>query len=392
MPDSQPPQPLAHPDGVLHEIRWKEICPWLILVKALRVTLLIRVLVLATIGVMLTQWGDAAIDRVFPGEMSSLSRTTKTAIASQFTQFNPVIDQQPKGDTLLRPQTGAFLQGWRWVTKPFWLLANRELAWQSSLILLLHGFWTIVVWAVFGGAIARIAALYLTRDETLGPLVALRDAATVWLGTTGAPLITLLAAIGLAVPLVLLGTLLRLNSLAVVAGLLWCFVLAWGLMLAVVLVGLFFGWPLMWSCLGVERSDAFDGVSRCYAYVYQRPLQLAFYVLVAMLLAFLGEAVVYVFASATVALSEWALSWGTGNARLADLLSVDSSLLASRAINGWKWGLESLVAAYPLACLWPMAVGIYLLLRRHVDGTEMDEVTLSDGLRSLPTRDPTVHA
>jgi len=403
MPDPQPQQSLPHPDGVLHEIRWNEICPWLILVKALRVTLLIRVLVLATIGVMLTQWGDAAIDRFFSEGTSLRRQTTKTAFASQFAQRDFELNQ-PEDDAfeLVRPQSSALWQGWQWVAKPFWLLANRELSWQSSLILLLHGFWTIVVWAVFGGAIARIAALYLTRGETLGPLVALRDAVTVWPSTSGAPLIVLLATIALAVPLVLLGTLLRLNSLAVIAGLLWCFVLAWGLMLAVVLVGLLVGWPLMWACLGVERSDAFDGVSRCYAYVYQRPLHLAFFVLVAMLLGFLGEAVVAFFAAATVTLSEETLSWGVGNARLAELLGVDGqnsgTLLATRAINGWKGGLESLVDTYRLACLWPMAVGIYLLLRRLVDATEMDEVTLSevtlsaDGAQSLPTRDPTAPA
>ena len=375
--------------GTLHEIRWNEIFPWLILVKALRVTLMLRVLVLATIGVWLTNWGDTAIQAIFAGEMTSLERTIVPANTSQFIQLYVVVEQ-PNGDSIVRPQAGPLLQAWRWVTKPFRLLADRKLSWQSSLLMLTHGLWTIGVWGIFGGAIARIAALYLTREETLGPLVALRDAATVWPSTTGAPTIVLLVATAMAVPLVLLGFLLQWNTLALVAGLLWCLILAGGLVLAVVLAGLLVGWPLMWACLGVERSDAFDGVSRCYAYVYQRPLHLAFYVLVAALLAFFGNVVVYFFASATITASESALSWGAGNARLDELLNADSSLLANRAVNGWKWGLMSLVAAYPLACLWPMAVGIYLLLRRQVDATEMDEVTLATASpKSLPTHDPT---
>ena len=390
MPDTSSPS-----TGTLHTIRWQEICPWLILVKALQVTLMIRVLVLATLGVLLTQWGDATIDRVLPREMSSLNRTTQPTIANQLIQIDFDFDQ-PNGKPLMQPLMGAFLRGWRWVTLPFWRLADSELSWQSSLVLLLHGLWTIVVWGVFGGAISRIAARYLTRGETMGPLEALRDAITIWPGTTGAPLIVLLVATILAIPLVLLGWLIRLNSFAVVAGLLWVIGFAWGLMLAVILVGLLFGWPLMWACLGVERSDAFDGVSRCYAYVYQRPLHLAFFVLVAATLTLLGEAVVNVFATATIMLSEGALSLGAGQARLNELLTADPSRMANQAINGWKWAFTSLVDAYPLACLWPMAVGIYLLLRRQVDATELDEITLSEVTlsanvpQSLPPRDPIV--
>ena len=383
------PEVSSHSEGTLHTIRWNEICPWLILVKALRVTLMLRVLVLATVGVCLTNWGDIAIQTVFPGETTSLERTMVPAITGQFIQIYVVVDHS-NGDFSTRPQAGPLLQAWRWVTKPFRLLADRKLSWQSSLLMLTHGLWTIGVWGVFGGAIARIAALYLTREETLGPLVALRDATTLWPSTTGAPVIALFVAIGLALPLVLLGTLLRLNSLALVAGLLWGLELAGGLVLAVVLAGLLVGWPLMWACLGVERSDAFDGVSRCYAYVYQRPLHLAFYVLVAALLAFLGDAVVDFFASATITASETALSWGAGNTRLDELLNADTDQLANQAVNGWKWGLMSLVVAYPLACLWPMTVGIYLLLRRQVDATEMDEVTLTAvSPKPLPTPDPT---
>ena len=383
------PEPPSHSEGTLHTIRWQEICPWLILVKALRVTLMLRVLVLAMVGVWLTNWGDAAIQTVFPDETTSLERTMVPAITSQFIQLYIVVDHS-NGDFSTRPQAGPLLQAWRWVTQPFRLLADRKISWQSSLLMVTHGLWTIGVWGIFGGAIARIAALYLTREETLGPLVALRDAATVWPSTTGAPVIALLVATAMAVPLLLLGFLLQWNALALVAGLLWCLVLAGGLVLTVVLAGLLIGWPLMWACLGVERSDAFDGVSRCYAYVYQRPLHLAFYVLIAALLAFLGDAVVYFFASATITASETALSWGAGNTRLDELLNADTDQLANQAVNGWKWGLMSLVVAYPLACLWPMTVGIYLLLRRQVDATEMDEVTLTAvSPKPLPTPDPT---
>jgi len=327
---------LTHPVGVLYEIRWKEICPWLILVKALRITLLIRVLVLALVGVMLTQWGSATIDGFFSLETPSLTQITDSSVVDDLPNL-PLQADLPTNGVLHLASTSPYLRGWHWVSQPFFRLADREISWQTSLILLTQGCWMMAVWAVFGGAIVRIAAISLTRGEILSPLVALRDAITVWPSTTGATIIAMLGAIALAVPLVLLGFLLRMNFMAVVAGLLWCLVLAWGLMLAVVLLGFLLGWPLMWACLGVERSDAFDGVSRCYAYVYQKPLQLTFYVLITALLAFLGEAVVYVFATASVSIAEWTLSWGTGDTR-ADALfgsggNSSTAPLAVRAIS-----------------------------------------------------------
>ncbi len=383
---SQPPSQSPPPSvGTLYEIRWREVCPWLILVKALRVTLLVRVLLLALVGMLLTQWGWAGIDRLFSIDVVPASRLDDESLLLTKGVLSHSAPSSSIGreTLLLQRESGTFLHGWYWLTEPFLRLMDRGLGWQSVLDILLYGLWGIVVWGLFGGAIARIAAVYLTRGETLGVWVALRAAMTVWPGTTGAPVIVLLGGAAMAVPLVLLGLLLQMDLVAVLVGLLWGLVLAWGVMLAIVLLGFALGWPLMWACLGVERSDAFDAVSRCYAYVYQRPLQMAFYVAVATLFGFLGDAVVAVFTLASVTVSEWVLSWGMGGERAGELLTggwQDSAVpLAARAIDGWTWAFMLILKSYPLACLWPMSVGIYLLLRRHVDATEMEEITLEEG-------------
>jgi len=372
-------QTLAHPVGTLYEIRWSEICPWLILVKALRVTLLVRVLLLALVGMLLTQWGWTGIDRLFSIDAVAVHQfDSESLLLNQAVQSHTI----QRGALLLQRESGTFLHGWYWLTEPFLRLADRGLTWNSSLGFTLRGLWGIAVWGLFGGAIARTAAMYLARGETLGPLIALREAIVLWPSTVGAPLIVLLAAAAMAVPLVLLGLLIQLNFMAVLVSLLWVFVLTFGFMLAIVLLGLAIGWPLMWACLGVERSDAFDGVSRCYAYVYQKPLQMAFYVAVATLLGLVGDAVVAAFVSTAITLSEWVLSWGTGVVRADQLLTTEWQAsvapLAARAINGWTWAFMLVIKSYPLACLWPMSVGIYLLLRRHVDATEMEEISLEN--------------
>ena len=383
------PEPSSYSEGTLHTIRWQEICPWLILVKALRVSLMLRVLVLAMVGVLLTLWGDAAIDLMISDDSRSFDEMAMPNVTNQFNEHLPNPEASANG-RIMQPQFGEFLSGWQWMIEPFVLLVDSRLSLESAFSSLLHGIGRIVVWGIFGGAIARIAAVYLTRGETINPFQALREATTVWLGTTGAPMIVLCVAGVLGFPLVLLGSLFHLNILPVIVGMLWCLVLALGFMLAVVLIGLLIGWPLMWACLSIERSDAFDGISRCYAYVYQRPLHLTFYVLVAMVLTMFGDAVLIAFATATTTLSEGFFLVGTNSSRLTELLSPDPSTLASQTISVWQWVFESLVAAYPLACLWPMAVGIYLLLRRQVDATEMDQISLPAASPEAPlTPDPT---
>jgi len=395
MPEPKPP-PMSHPVGVLHDIRWNEICPWLILVRSLRVALLVRVLLLAWAGVLLTQLGWSAVDRFFLEDSVS-----EDLAFAPWAPLERMTERFPSGSILDfsdRPwqRENPLTRAWKWLSQPFIRIATGQAPWRHGLALLCSATWSIAIWALFGGAISRIAALHLTRGETLGMGGALRASATAMSGTVGAPLIALAATAGLCVPLALAGALIRLDSMALIVGLAWGLILIFGLMLAVVLIGLFLGWPLMWATLAVERSDAFDAVSRCYAYVYQRPLHLAFYLLVGAFLGVLGELVVDCFVTTSVHLAEWAVSWGAGAPRTAELATrtpaeiVSSeggaavsltgiALTGAKAIHCWKWAWMAVAASYPVAYLWSAAVGIYLLLRRQVDSTEMTEVKLTQG-------------
>ena len=138
------------------------------------------------------------------------------------------------------------------------------------------------MWGLFGGAIARIAALKFTRDEAPDLPGALRHAGSKWIvvqhgaaaGARRGPAV-------FGVQLAILGWIMRLDFLAMVAGFAWPFVLLLGLLMAILLIGALAGWPLMWATVGVEGTDAFDALSRSYAYTYQRPLRLLWYVLLA---------------------------------------------------------------------------------------------------------------
>ncbi len=380
---------MSQPHGSLYEIRWNEVCPWLILVRALRVSLMARVLGLAFAGVLLTQGGWSAIGFIFPELSPGLVRLTDQRMRPYLSNLDYPNPGEIRRTSRSRPiamlaVSSPLVRGWSWLTQPFRRLLNRDATWQRSLALSLSGLWTLVVWALFGGAIARIAAVYLTRGETLGPWVALKSALTKWGATAGAPLIVLVAAAALALPLAFDGLLMWNNFLAMFAGILWPVVLAWGLLLTLVLLGLCLGWPLMWATAAVERTDAFDGVSRSYAYVSQRPLHLIFYVLVAAGLGFLGNFLVQSIAYATVEVSEWTISLGLSSERTAELVeSSQADLSASadlgrRAILFWKGMLQTLVASYSVGYLWSASVAIYLLLRRHIDSTEMEEIAFEE--------------
>jgi len=377
---------MSQPQGSLYEIRWNEVFPWLILVRALRVSVMARVLVLAFAGVLVTQWGWSAVDFTLSENSDRLERLTDNSAKPKLPAPNSIsqVIEYTESKKGLAALAGPLLRGWSWLAQPFTILIDQESTWRRSLALSLSGIWTIMIWALFGGAISRIAAVYLTRGETLGPLVALKSALIRWGATAGAPLIVLLAFAALALPLAINGLLMWNDFLAMFAGIFWPVVLAWGLLLALVLLGLFLGWPLMWATVSVEQTDAFDGVSRCYAYVSQRPLHLMFYVLVAMGLGFLGDFLVQGIAYAVVGLSDWTISWGLSSERTTELVQSTHANLSAPAdigrmsIQFWKWSLQALVASYSVGYLWSASVGIYLLLRRHIDSTEMDEIAFEE--------------
>lgn len=408
---TQSPHDSRASTGTVYDIRWNEVCPSLILVRALRVSVMLRVLGLAMVGVVLTHWGWSMVDHVFPGSAPKLARLAEQPISAGLgSDWSAGLTPSHVGMEMAKANAtptlldsaglvhwgGPLAHAWAWLSEPFVRSARHSSGWRQSITLSLSGIWAILVWALFGGAISRIAALHLTRGETPGPWSALKGAFQKWAASAGAPLIPLLGAAVLAIPMMFAGLLLRADLMALVIGLVWILVIVWGFVLAVILVGLLIGWPLMWATIGVERTDAFDGVSRCYAYVYQRPLHLAFYIALALVLGWIGQFVVVYFAMAALSLGEWAVSWGAGGERIAELTVPTGgeapawNILSGVATTGasgirfWKSALQVLVASYALAYLWPAAVGIYLLLRRQVDSTEMDEVAVDEGTQGLP--------
>ena len=142
-----------------------------------------------------------------------------------------------------------------------------------------------------------------------------------WPSYFAAPLYALFGAFFAAIPLALFGLLFRTDVGLVIAGACWFLPLVAGLFIAELLVGLFFGFPLMWATISAEGTDAFDALSRSYAYTYRQPLLYALYSLVAGALGMLGWLVVAIFISTIVDLGAWGVSWCGGDRIAPDALA-----------------------------------------------------------------------
>jgi hypothetical protein len=290
---------------------------------------------------------------------------------------------------------------WQWMSMPFRMLLARGISLSSFAAALLAALWALAIWAWIGGAITRLAAVELGLEERLSLGSAMSHATSRWRSYFAAPLMPLLLVLLVCLPLALVGLLMRgFDAGVLMAGLVWPLVLLAGVLMAVVMVGLAVGWPLMWATISADATDSFDAVSRSYSYVYQRPLNYLFYAVVSLLLGLLGWIIAATFGWAVLYLSHWGVSWGSGDARLAQVemaavaTQLDDSppgtVMPDRSgmntagrwgaalIGFWDGIVRLLTAAFGYSFFWTASTAMYLLLRRDADATETDEVFIED--------------
>ncbi|TWT47810.1 hypothetical protein [Botrimarina hoheduenensis] len=113
--------------------------------------------------------------------------------------------------------------------------------------------------------------------------------------------------------------------------------------------------PLIVAAIVIDRSDAFDAISRAYAYTLQRPFTLAWCLAFAVVIGIAGGALLEGFiAGVTTSLGALDLSAPTGPVSIVSALS--------RFARGY----------YP-AYFFAAGAAIYLVMRHRVDGQAIDE-------------------
>lgn len=406
--------------GPLREIEWREIFPWLLLVRAFRVSIQVWQLLLAAAGVLLTIIGWWALTQLFGGTGED---PLKLWLGSSFYASCPWKEQggwpwqvagpspdvaaqplvPPAAGTDMRglwqsapPQLGKypanpFLGAWQELRAPFRQLFDREVHLTGLAFLLCACLWAAAVWALFGGAITRRAALQLGREENIGLKASLRYAAGKWRSYFAAPLLPLFGLFLCACPVFVLGLLMRADVGLLLAGVVWPLAILASLLMALLLLALLFGWPLMWPTISTEGTDSFDALSRSWSYVYHRPLHYLFYAIVVSVLGWLGWLLVASFAEWVAYLPLWAASWGAGGDRIDEIAGGADSLSTigrwgANLIHFWNGCVRLAALGFVYSYFWTASTAIYFLLRRDDDGTDLDDVHLdaADQVYGLP--------
>ena len=372
---------MAADQSEIRAVAWTEVFPWLMIFRSFSLAISMPMLALATLGVLLTPIGWLAGELVLPDQVADVQVAPEIGARHVW----PV---ESRAWQRVRSTPSAIpIQGLRWTgpmqrvftdgLQPFRHLFERDITWPLFAYYLIGGVWTLLIWSVLGGAMTRMAAVRLGRNEREGMFESLGFAMKRFVAYFGAPLFPLLGIVVVVVMCLPVGWLIRWDPGVLIAGLLWFFVLVGSLLMMILLLGLAVGWPLMWGVTSVEEmGDIFEATQRSYSYTFGRPLRYLFYALLALLLGSAGFLLVQVFAEGVVALGGWAVSWGAGNARLAALHAADTSLVLIgqtmiQLLNGLVFTVAS---AYRYSFFWSAVAATYLLLRRDVDQTAFDDI------------------
>ncbi|MCP4463315.1 MAG: hypothetical protein GY819_11010 [Planctomycetaceae bacterium] len=442
----------------VNQLSWRDLLPSLVIFRALPASLTLPVLALSLFAVAATPIGWIITESLLISETSDLASDGAFQAIAELNR-SPWKAAYPRAaaDESLLTILGHQLRGVELVfntaVRSVGGIFSLETGIRRFLYFLGGGLWTVLIWAFFGCAITRTALMRFTREESIGIDDAFAYASEKFLSCVGGIAIPLLGIFGMAIPIAILGFIMTSNVGAAIGGLLWVVVLCMSLTMAFILLGLMFAWPLIISAISCEGQDSFDGMSRAFAYVFQRPLHYFVYALIAVVFSGVCWLIASALVGGTIQTAHWAASWGMntldgqraeklsdpaeinfgqtllqadsadevlaiaqnearGGRDIAtlrqdsdpDLISPDRAVrdgdnldddasanatsqpaslaFGKRMIRFWNNFARTLGAAFLYGLFWCLSAAIYLLLRKDLDATEMDEIYLSEDRRS----------
>jgi len=283
------------------------------------------------------------------------------------------------------------------VIGPIWLITCHPIFFILLALLFLFA------WSLFGGAISRIAAVHVARDEKISVRQAVNFSVGKFISFASAPVVPLLifGLIGLVIAVAGLITNVPFFG-PIIVGAAFILALLAGVMMTIVLLGMLGGINLMYPTIAVEGSDSFDAISRSFSYVYARPWRMFFYTAVALVYGAITYLIVHMFiwlmlvlthrfAGAGVVVSGadmrnlfndmWPNPQSVG--RLTYHINYPTlgfgQSIGAFLIQFWVMLLASLLGAFAISLYFSANTIIYYLMRAEVDATEMDDVYLEQG-------------
>ena len=374
----------------LERIHFTRAFPWMHLFRAFRIALDIHKMLLGTVALLVLFGGFYAMS-YFPLELSEAERAN---LRQPPWELGPLATNWRRMGLMLSRPAAAIVQ-------PVIELFHQRQSWSGAAIRWTQILWLLCVWSFFGTAISRLAAVQFALDERVSLKHAARFAGSKFLWAFSAPLMPMAGVLLLWFFCVAGGWIGRIPAAGpIIVGTLWIIPLLLAFAMVLLLIGLAFGWPLMIATISTQGSDAFDGFSRSFDYVYSRFWHLVWYLIVAAAYGMLMLFVVWGIAIWLAALAASSVAAGMGAdfqhiaggdvpSLFAPLetgqISFTSPTFAGRCVSGWLYALALLVAGYAVSYFWSASTIIYFLLRQSEDANHLSEVYLpreepSDGL------------
>jgi hypothetical protein len=274
------------------------------------------------------------------------------------------------------PAPDSFIHVWRrYVSYPFHAMDSPTI--RKSGYFLLNTLGILALWAFVGGCLARRSVQELGMHVTSPWINTLKWVAARWQSIVWSVAMPLALVLLFCLVPLLLGWISNIPVLGQPVALV--------LMLPVALMALGVGWVAGIALFGFslatvsivteKQADAFDGMSRASAYVFQRPATLFLAVLVAEWIGHFGGSVV-------------SIVLNTGYNIIAQAFAI-GSFGRLGAMNSWLDGcflgiVPLLTTAFGFSFFWTASTAIYLVLRKDVDRAEFDLIDMESTLPAKP--------
>ncbi len=338
---------------VLSGIDWCEIAPPFRVAAAIAQAFRIRTLMVATLALLCFLGGDVLLLQ-FSHDRSPVASMSATLTRPSLASAEAVAEGFVlRSAGLLQLVVDPFRQlssatGGRW-----WIELGRCL-------------WRIVCIPIWTMVLARVMVLGITRGESPDVMNALRFVARRIKSLCASMALLVCGIVILAIPLW------AANAAIHVAWLTWPVAIVWPLVIATALVWVVFtaaaavAWPLTCTTLAAEATDSFDAVSRTYAYFFQRPWLLFSCVCCGAVSIFSSGLLIELIVGMTLAVTD------------------QIALASSPLIALWQSFAASVATGYLYAACVSATTAIYLVLRRSIDGVEVNDVWVEPTEFALP--------
>lgn len=238
--------------------------------------------------------------------------------------------------------------------------------------------WTIGIWSFAGGLLARRCLMEMGVRTSVGWGPSCRLVCKRWLSMVWAITMPLTAIAGLALLPFVIGIVARagvvgqfialvliLPALLVAIGIGWCAAIS------------AFGFPLSICAISAEKNaDAFDGVSRSAAYIFQRPMTILAILFLAAWLGWLGENIIRAVLGCGEQIVWWAFSVGFGGDIQGQLN--DDTVWRTNLLALAQKIIPTIQAAFAFSFFWAVSAAAYLTLRWEIDHTDFDDLDLQE--------------